>query len=165
MKHNHLTLLLILIVGQTLTSFSFASEFRAFRPILTPMQSQPGGKAVPARQLKPVSRQAAEKAVNKLLTAWNGKNLDQVLGDEFYDKSRLNDAMGSKVPRDAELSLLAIQDTQTLQQQVVDSPSGKLLVSTISVTARTQLTFNDPTAGYQRREGVNEYIMRIRQRL
>jgi len=139
-----------------------ASEFRAYRPILTPSAVPESGKTV--KQLKPISRKLAEKAVNKLIAAWNGKNLDKVLGEEFYDKSRLNNAMSSKVPRDAQLSLLAVQDMQTLQQSVTDSPKGKMLVSMVSITAKTQLTFNDPTNGYQRREGTNEYIMRIKQR-
>jgi len=90
--------------------------------------------------------------------------VNSVLGDEFFDKSRLSDAMNAKVPRDARLSVLAIQDVQTLGQKTADSPSGRLLVSTVSVTAKTQLTFNDPANGYQRREGVNEYIIRIKQR-
>jgi len=156
---------LICLFFVALTSVVGASEFRAFQPILTPSAVPENGRALAQNQMKPVSRTMAEKAVGKLIAAWNRKNLDSVLGDEFYDKSRLNDAMNGKVPRDAELSLLAIQDTQTLQQQVVDSPSGKLLVSTVSITVKTQLTFNDPTAGYQRREGVNEYIMRIKQRI
>ena len=87
-----------------------------------------------------------------------------LLGNEFYDRSQLNDAMNTKVPRDAQLSLLGIQGVRTLDQQFKDSPSGKLLVSTVSVTASTQMTYNDPTNGYQRREGVNEYILRIKQR-
>ncbi len=146
------------------TSAVAASEFRSWRPILTPSLVPENSRALQQSQMKPVSRQLAEKAVQKLIAAWNGKNLDGILGKEFYDKSRLNDAMNGQVPRDAALSLLAIQDTQTLQQQVIDTPGGKILVSMVSITAKTQLTFNDPTSGYQRREGVNEYIMRIKQR-
>jgi len=91
-------------------------------------------------------------------------NVSSVLGDAFFDKSRVSDAMNAKVPRDARFEVLAIQDVQTFGQKTMDSPSGKLLVSTVSVTARAQLTFNDPVGGYQRREGVNEYILRIKQR-
>jgi len=143
-----------------------ASEFRSFRPILTPALVSGGqgvtGRAVSA--LKPLSRNMAEKAMSKIIAAWNGNNINSVLGDNFFDKSLLSNAMDSKVPRDARLEVLSIQDTQTLNQQVTDSPSGKLLVSMVSVTAKTQLTFNDPANGYQRREGVNEYIIRIKQR-
>jgi len=143
----------------------YASEFRSFRPILTPASvPKAGALAATLRPgIKPVSRKLAEKAVGKIIAAWNGNHIGSVLGDEFFDKSRLSDAMNSKVPRDAQLEILAIQDVQTLQQKIADSPSGKLLVSRVSVTVRTQLTFNDPRNGYQRREGVNEYIMRIKQ--
>jgi len=154
---------LILIVFCLHTSITFASEFRTFRPILTPI-AMPQGAAVQAN-IKPVSRQLAEKAVGKLIDAWNSNQLDGVLATEFTDKSRLTDAMNSKVPRDARLEVLGIQSMQTLQQSVVDSPNGKLLVSTVSVTVKTQLTFNDPANGYQRREGINEYILRIKQKV
>jgi len=63
------------------------------------------------------------------------------------------------------LSVLSIQDVQTLGQKTVDSPMGRLLVSTVTITLKTQLTFNDPVNGFQRREGVNEYTMRIKQRM
>jgi len=147
------------------THILFAAEFRSFRPILSASINSENGAVLPQQQMKPVSRKLTEKAVGKVIVAWNNKQLDGVLGKEFYDKSRLNDAMNGQVPRDAQLSLLAIQSSQTLQQQVVESPKGRLLVSTVSITAKTQLTFNDPTNGYQRREGTNEYIMRIKQKM
>jgi len=115
--------------------------------------------------MKPVSRNVAETAMEKVVAAWNGNRIDSVLSDSFFDKSRLADSMNAKVPRDARLSVLAIQAVQTLGQRVESGPRGKVLVSTISITAKTQLTFNDPTNGYQRREGTNEYIVRVKQRL
>lgn len=154
-----------------------ASEFRQFRPITVP-QARPappsaaGIAAGVARSsinvaghaaVQPVPKKLARLAVGKLLAAWNSNRIDSVLGKEFFDKSRLSDAMNTKVPRDARLSLLAIQGVRTLDQKTADSPSGKLLVSTVSITANTQLTYNDPLNGYQRREGVNEYILRIKQ--
>lgn len=142
---------------------AWASEFRSFRPILTSVAVVSGGQSTAA--VKPISRNLAEKAMSKIIAAWNGNNVNSVLGDSFFDKSRLNDAMNAKVPRDARLEVLSIQDVQTLGQKTVGSPAGKLLVSTVSITAKTQLTFNDPVNGYQRREGTNEYIMRIKQRM
>jgi len=134
------------------------SEFRSFRPIVIP-----AGQAMAQANIKPISRALIVKAVNKLVAAWNGNAMDAVLGNDFYDKFRLADAMNSKVPRDARLEVLSIQATQTLSQKTADSPSGELLLSIVSATVRTQLTFNDPVNGYQRREGTNEYIMRIKQ--
>ena len=151
-----------------------AQEFRKMNRIARPPALKPANpkpKTAPSRQsvtqapaLTPVSRAVAEKAVGMLVNAWNENNLDKVLADTFFDKSRLTDAMDIQVPRDAELSVLAIQDVQTLKQKIDDTPDGKVLVSTVSVTVRSQLTFNDPDRGYQRREGINEYIMRIRQK-
>jgi len=158
-----LTMALLLTVSGSVQS----SEFRSFQSILTPARVSTGGTATAGALrpgIKPVSRKLAEKAVGKIIAAWNANNVDSVLGDEFFDKSRLSDAMNSKVPRDAQLSVLALQSVQTLGQKTMDSPSGRLLVSRVSVTVKTQLTFNDPANGYQRREGVNEYIMRIKQR-
>jgi len=157
---RHLFFVLVLCLG--FSSLSNAAEFRSFRPILT-HASMPPGALAPA-DMKPVSHKLIGKAVDKVVAAWNANNVDSVLGKDFYDKSRLNDAMNSKVPRDAQLSVLGIQRAQTLSQSTADSPSGKLLVSMVSVTVKTQLTFNDPVNGYQRREGTNEYIMRIKQR-
>lgn len=180
MKSCPPVLLALLVMAQNVS----ASEFRFIRPILRPVApvtsaasgtgaasvARSGGaalsgkvQATPRRQMKPISRRLAARAVNKFVAAWNENNLNSVLADNFFDKSRLNDAMNTKVPRDAELTVLAIQGIQTLSQHEADSPSGRLLVSTVSITVRTQLTFNDPQNGYQRREGVNEYIMEIKQ--
>jgi hypothetical protein len=153
-----------------------AQEFRKMRRIARPPVAKPvvtdakasavleTRKAAPEQNLTPISRDVAEKAIGMLVNAWNSNTLESVLADNFFDKSRLTDAMDTKVPRDAELSILAIQDVQTLKQKIDDTPDGKVLVSTVSITVRSQLTFNDPNKGYQRREGINEYIMRIRQK-
>ena len=39
-----------------------------------------------------------------------------------------------------------------------------LLVSRVSVTVRTQVEFNDATAGFQARDGVNEFVLTLRHR-
>ncbi len=158
---------LFLAMGMLLSGVSQASEFRSFRPVLTPsIGAATVGTALRSRSvMKPVSRDIAGKAMEKIIAAWNENSVGSVLGDDFFDKSRVDDAMNAKVPRDARIEVLAIRSVQTLGQQIVDSAHGRLLVSRVSVTARTQLTFNDPTNGYQRREGTNEYILRIKQRL
>ncbi|PHS22276.1 MAG: hypothetical protein COA85_11950 [Robiginitomaculum sp.] len=159
-----------------MANVSVAQEFRKMRRIARPPVTKPVVpdakapavleklKMAPQPGLPPITRDVAEKAIGMLVDAWNSNTLQSVLADSFFDKSRLTDAMDTKVPRDAELSVLAIQDVQTLKQKIDDTPDGKVLVSTVSITVRSQLTFNDPDKGYQRREGVNEYIMRIRQK-
>ncbi len=167
-KYKWPGMLALMMLWLSFSGGAQASEFRSFRPVLTPAVVSDGqGMAANAatRPLKPISRNLAEKAISKIIAAWNGNNINSVLSDNFFDKSLLSNAMNSKVPRDAQLEVLSIQDVQTFNQQVLDSPNGKILVSTVSITVRTQLTFNDPVNGYQRRKGVNEYIMRIKQRM
>ncbi len=83
-----------------------------------------------------------------------------MLATNFYDKSRLLDALNTNYPRDAKLRILAVQGVQTLAQYVQAGAGGvEQLVSRVSVTARTQVEFNDPRTGAQRLEGTNEYIL------
>jgi len=156
-------LVLTLVIHGVLAGAAMASEFRAFRPILTPAAAGTGSGA--QQIIQPVSRTVAKKIADKIVAAWNGNQINSVLAENFYDRSRLNDAMNVKVPRDARLSVLGIQDVQTLGQQVEDAQGDRQLVSTVSITLKTQITFNDPVNGYQRRVGTNEYIVRVRQRL
>ncbi len=143
---------------------SHAAEFRVIMPILTPKAIPEG--AAPVKAIRPIPRKIVTAAVNKLVRAWNSNALQQALGKEFYDKSRLTDAMDTKVPRDAKMRVLSIQGIQTLNQFTQTDPEGNtILVSTVSATVRTQLEFNDSVNGFQRREGTNEYIFRVRQRM
>ncbi|NOX10073.1 MAG: hypothetical protein GXP22_11435 [Gammaproteobacteria bacterium] len=145
-----------------------ASEFRAFSLIRSPSSERSNLVSQSSVALKTdiqvVSSKMVQDAVSKLVAAWNSNGLSTIVTDSFIDKSRLLDSVNSQIPRDAQLRVLAIQNTRTLNQHVADSPSGKLLVSLVSTTLRTQLEFNDPAQGFQRREGTNEYILRIKQR-
>jgi len=143
-----------------------AAEFRALRPIRTAamVQHLAGAAARTPATLKKVSAEVLRTAVDTLTRAWNGNDLEGVMGQEFFDKSRLLDAMTSKVPRDAPLRVLSIQNAHTLDQRIVGTGGDQRRVSLVSVTLRTQLEFNNPANGFQRREGTNEYILRIRQR-
>lgn len=158
-----ISLILILAVFYLPSGRALASEFRLIRPIPTP--KAPPEKAVPVEKIRPVDREVVEGAVRELIQAWNNKNIEGVVGEEFYDKSRLSDAMDEKVPRDAELRILSIQGIQTLNQYTEVDPSGaRWTVSTVSATVRTQLEFNDPDSGFQRREGTNEYIFMVKEK-
>lgn len=169
-------LFVVLLFSFAMTNISVAQEFRKMNRIARPPAKQalvpkpsaasvnPSPTDVQAGQMKPVSRQTAEQAIEMLVKAWNGNTLGTVLADNFFDRSRLLDAMGSNVPRDASFSVLAIQDVQTLKQKYETGSSGKVLNSTVSITVHSQLTFNDASGKFQRLEGVNEYIMHIRQK-
>jgi len=134
---------------------SDAQEFRKFNPIPTPGAAPKGATRVAAVQ--PVDTQMAKSAAEKVLKAWNSGGLDKYLSADFYDKSRLTDAMTEKVPRDANVRVLSVKRVQTLQQ----FRKGNEIISTVSVTADTQIEFNDVNKGFRRLEGENEYILRI----
>lgn len=160
LKLTCICVLLVVVVGVD-CSVS-AREFRGIKAIPTPKALPGNAKAVAETQ--PVDRKIVENAVNKLMAAWNKASLDKFLGDDFYNRTRLIDAIDNKVPRDASLRILTIEGIQTLTQNIQSDTSGKeWIVSTVSATVKTQLEFNDATKGFRRREGVNEYIFRIKQ--
>ncbi|HTT07354.1 MAG TPA: hypothetical protein VMH34_00960 [Gammaproteobacteria bacterium] len=140
-----------------------ARQFRQLRQIASPttnIATLPAN-ARPVSQMHPLSREQVAPLVEKVISAWNTAQLGDMLGTEFYDSSRLTDAVNRLATRDATLRLQSVQGVQTLQQYY-DGEDGKL-VSIVSATVRTQLEFNDPQNGFQRRPGVNEYILKITQ--
>lgn len=140
-----------------------ARQFRLMIPIATPAESNLPKGAVPVKQVKPLNRGAVESMLRGVLDKWNKPGMSETLAQEFYDSSRLMDAMDTIVPRDATLKLQSIQGIQTLQQYLVQGTNGgqNNLVSIVSVTARTQVEFEKPGAGFVRLPGVNEYILKI----
>ncbi|HKK15254.1 MAG TPA: hypothetical protein VJ981_01005 [Gammaproteobacteria bacterium] len=142
-----------------------ARQFRQMVPIATPEftgANLPEG-AVPVKQVKPLDRSAVESMLRGVLEKWNAPGMSETLAQEFYDTSRLLDAMDTIVPRDATLKLQSIQGIQTLQQYLMPGGDGggDEIVSIVSVTARTQVEFDKPGAGFVRLPGVNEYVLKI----
>ena len=137
-----------------------ASEFRSIHPIPTPAPDRPdtGGFA-------PVNPRVIHDAVQGVMRAWNTPELRDWLGDEYYDRSRVLDAIDTRVPRDARLRVLAIESIQTLKQSTTSGVGGQKPVrrSLVAVIARTVLEFNDPVSGFERREGENEYIFEVKE--
>lgn len=138
-----------------------AQEFRTINPIPIPEKVPKG--AISLSEIQPVSQEKTTSAVQEVFNAWNKGDVQKYLGPEFYDKTRLTDAVSQKVPKDAEVRILSIQGVQTLNQYQTQSPeTGKTeIISTVSVTANTQIEFNDINKGYRKLEGTNEYILRI----
>ncbi len=135
-----------------------AQEGRGFNPIARPSQAPvlPDG-AVAVNPPRPLPRETIERAVRQVLEAWNERRLDRVLAKDFRDRERLVDALETKVPRDAKLRLTAVQGWQVLSQ----FRRGATVVSRVSVTVRTQVEFNDPAAGFQARDGTNEFVLTV----
>ncbi|MSR13773.1 MAG: hypothetical protein EXR86_04260 [Gammaproteobacteria bacterium] len=143
-----------------------ARQFRYLQPIATPSTRSaalPAG-ATPVEPIVALSRDQVEPALTRVIESWNSQALGEQLGDGFYDKSRLLDAIDTTAPRDASLRLQSIQGVQTLQQYLEPDPvteGSTRLVSRVSVTARTQLEFTAGDGSFTRRPGVNEFILRI----
>jgi len=137
-----------------------AQESRQFNRIATP-QTQllpPGARAVV--RVRPIAAAQVELAMQAVALAWNTPQLEPLLAPNFYDKSRLLDALNSAYPRDAKLRILAVQSVQTLGQYMQSQAGGdEQMVSRVAVTVRTQVEFNDPRTGAQHLEGTNEYIL------
>ena len=144
-----------------------AQESRTLNPIARPPAAGTPQVRAPlaAGALRPVSPETVRAAIERLVKAWNTPDLEPLLSERFPDKARLLDALAAKVPRDARLNLLAIQAIQVLEQREVARAGGgeREIVSRVSVTFRTQVEFNDPSSGFQRREGVNEAILTVRE--
>lgn len=157
-------LLLVLLLAAALAGTTHARGFRDLAPIATP-DARPAD-AVPLERFVPVDRALVERAVHAVAEAWNSGRLSPLLSPDFANRSRLTDVIREVVPSDATLRVLAIEAVSTLDQYRRDPPDGPARrVSTVSVIARTQVEFNDPRTGFQRLEGRNELIFRLRQPL
>lgn len=143
-----------------------ARQFRQIKPIATPQNEAAGlpEGAVPLETVTPLTRAEVEPLVRESLAKWNTPQMAESLSEAFFDRRRLLDAVDTLVPRDAKLTVQAVQGIQTLQQFVVPGADGGRgdIVSVVSATVRTQLEFNSPTDGFQRRPGTSEFILEIR---
>ena len=163
-KENIIAPLALLITLMITVSTPHAREFRDIHIISAP--ALPGEEASqPTQVFQPVDRKVVDEVVRKVFAQYNTLELGENLANEFYDKERLLDAVSEQVPRDAQVRVLSVQGVETFDQEIQPDPSGGLdwLVSVVSVTVRAQMEFNDPTGGFQRREGTNELILRISQ--
>ena len=163
-KYFHKTSVRITMLVLCFTSTYFlvatakAAQFRSFVPIVT-SDPAPKGSVVVSRP-KPLYASLIAQALQRLFDSWSNDELRQHLSEKFYDRSRLLDVIARDVPRDARLRVLSIQNGQLLQQfsgaqrGVYQQPQ-----STVSVVARVQLEWNDPAQGFQRLEGVSEYVL------
>jgi len=138
----------------------FAREFRNFVPILTP-KKVPKGFQLASTPVENVS--LMKKSVKEIFKSWKQGNFEKYLSEDFYDKRKLLDAMSYKVPPSAKIRVLSIKNMQTLQQFQKYRKDGSIEVySTVSVTADTQIEFDDVHKGFRRLEGENEYIIQIK---
>ncbi len=144
----------IVLVGIACALPASSQEGRTFNPIArrAAPPALPDG-AVRVSPPQPIARERIEQAVGQIASAWNERRVEKVLAPTFQRKEELADALQTKVPRDAALRVMAIQGWQVHDQYVQDGQR----ITKVSVTLRTQVEFNDPSAGHQVRDGTNEY--------
>jgi hypothetical protein len=162
---------LIAIFGALATPAA-AQSFRLIQPIMVPDAQlreamakglQLRGSAIPG--LRQVPREVVEDAVRKIYTAYNTPDFQQYLSVRFYDPERLVDAINEKVPREAKLRLISINSMQTVSQQPAKDEQGKdVIESLVMVVVKAQMEFTS-VAGFQRREGESEIVLRFRETL
>lgn len=166
-KHIRLTVILSLLAGCLFGTTINAHQFRSLNPIATPSdhKQESDGHNLSVEEIEPVDREVVENSVRDLISKWNTAEMSSTIADSFFDKSRLMDNMDSIVPREAKLRVQSIQGIQTVQQFIEPAQNSERnnLVSIVSVTVRTQLEFNDPTLGFVRRNGTNEFILKVTQ--
>ena len=137
--------------------FSLPVEAREFRDIQR--LNKPSADGITnGKIIKPVEKTVVESVVEKIFNSYNTPEFDSLLSKNFYNKDRLTTAIDEKVPKDAAMRVLGIRGVETLGQTL----QGNRLVSTVSVTVKAQMEFNN-ASGFQRRESTNELILKITQ--
>jgi len=135
-----------------------ASEFRRFDPIeVAPTEDESAVEV----DMRPVPRSIVEDGVQRIVDSWNGPDFASFVSDRAYDRFRLLDAVDSFAPQDARLRLLSLEDVQTLRQFQREGEAGPELVSEVAVDLVTQVEFEDPVSGFQRRNGTIELILEV----
>lgn len=153
-------LIIALLAG--LSGPALAQDIRPFRAIATPEVAPEGTTPVANPQI--IDPQAARKAATDVVAAWENGDLGDYLAPDFQDRQRLLDSMVEDVPQDAEIRVLGVRGVQTVQQFEGTSAAGRReITSIVSLTADTQIEFNDPARGFRQLRGQNEFFLRIRE--
>jgi len=174
MKYNKILVLgLILLCSTSLRG----GEFRSIQPILTPhsfessvnnSEHTPGGEnilnlqAVQAEIVR-IALDKVRESIPALAKSWNGAGLESWLSDGFYDRTRFLDTLQLTTHPDAILRVLAIDSIRELTTTTRHESDQIVFVTRVAANVRTQVEFNDPVSGLQRREGVNEFIFLVSQ--
>lgn len=126
----------------------FAQTTRTFKPIKQGEEAQ---------ETLPLARADLESLLQDIVSSWNTDHFGEYLSDDFYDRERLLRAINDKVPKDARLRMLALQDVRLLEQKEEEEETSYI----VSASVRTSLEFEDPNEGFQSLEGENELILKI----
>lgn len=157
--HGYIDKITALVFALAIATGVFASEFRRFDPItVEPRAGETTGTEV---ERLPVPRELIEDGVARIVDAWNGPDFAFYISERAYDRYRLLDAVDGFAPRDAKLRVLSLEDVQTLRQFEQDGSDGPELISEVAVDLVTQVEFDDPVNGFQRRTGTIELVLEV----
>jgi len=150
---------------------ALAQSFRLIQPIAAPdgqtreaIRQGQQLRETAGRGLRQVPREVVEEAVRRIYAAYNTPDFHQYLSERFYDPERLLDAVNEKVPREARLRLISVNSVSTVSRQPAKDEEGREVTeSLVMVVVRAQMEFTS-AAGFQRREGESELILRFREK-
>jgi hypothetical protein len=164
MNRWSITLVLALTIIMVMVNLE-AQEHRRIQPIATPagVQKPTVAGAQEVKDIKSIDRQPIEGAMRSVMESWNTPAMAKTLASTFYEKDRLMDTMATTASTDAKLRLISVGSYSILRQEILPDPAGDLLISRVSVIARTQVEYNDARNGFQRREGEQEYTIKVTQ--
>ncbi len=171
-RNTHRRLLPRLAAGLALASMALTllpmhADADGFRRRL----AVPSEKALPqgaerVERLQPLPRELIERAVRQFFAAYSNDRarMNEMLGD-IYDRERILDGLGTRIPPDAKLRVMGVEAVQIVQQYIeTDAGSGqRVRVSRVAVTVRGELTYNSRQYGFVRREGRSEYLLYVNQ--
>lgn len=103
-----------------------------------------------------------EQALEQIVEAWNAGTPAPFLAEGFRDKSRLNWRIGTELPIDARLTLVAVSSWAPLNAiRGVDGEGRQIRVVNVRAVAKTRVEYLAPGQGLQQLEGENEYYLRL----
>ncbi|SRR5690554_46102 len=127
-------------------------------PILAGAQQR---EQVAPADFVPVDSRLVRETLQELLASWDDMQLEPWLADEFGLRYQLLEVLRFDAPFDARVRLLSIGPVRIIEQQRGDAS----LTSTIAVRVLTQIEYEAPGLGFQRHEGIAEYVLRLNQRV
>lgn len=152
-------------------SLLYGSEFRSFSPIATRMKQHKTATFQGIERIKNLAStktkitqlalEKVRKAIPALANAWNGSSLESWLSDKFYDKTRFLDSMQLTKHTDAKLRILSVDSIRSIGTNIRKGSNKLIFETMIAANVRTQVEYNDAAAGFQRREGVSEFVFKV----
>ena len=144
---------LVAMFGAASVGAAWGFGIRVPHPIRPPAPSpgeaseQASGAAL---DILPITPEMARILMEAWIARWNRGDVRALLSSKFYDPHRLQQAMLTELPRDARLELISIRNVQPLPHYQA------------RITAQTALVYVDETGRYQRLQGVQTYVLDLR---